>query len=87
MPGEGNSPYDTNYNIIGLGEPVQLVVPDGVIWSAVKFQFRIPQIGNSSTGVAPTLSNSGFVLWTIASTGASLFASGETSILDRKSVV
>lgn len=28
--GKGNSPYDSNYNIIGLGQPIQLVIPDGV---------------------------------------------------------
>lgn len=51
MPGEGNSPYDTNYNTIGLGEPVQLVIPDVVNWTNVDFQFRIPSINGSNTGI------------------------------------
>lgn len=81
MPGEGNSPYDTNYNTIGLGEPVQLVIPDVVNWTNVDFQFRIPSINGSNTGILWGPANSsGYILWTFASTGASLFASGETNI-------
>ncbi|GAB0175118.1 MAG: hypothetical protein HHAS10_09970 [Candidatus Altimarinota bacterium] len=81
-PGKGNSPYDPNYNIISIGEPVQLVIPNGINnWGTVIFQFRIPQISaNSSTGVYAGGTNSGYVLWTFASSGASLFASGETNI-------
>jgi hypothetical protein len=80
--GKGNSPYDPNYNIISIGEPVQLVIPDGLTnWGGVIFQFRIPQISpTSSTGVNAWSTNSGFVLWTFASSGASLFASGESNI-------
>lgn len=81
MSGKGNSPYDSDYNIIGLGQPIQLVIPDNVPWSSVYFEFRVPVIsGNTNTGIAPTLTNSGFILWTLASSGASLFASGETNI-------
>lgn len=81
MSGKGNSPYNSDYNIIGLGQPIQLVIPDNVPWSSVYFEFRVPVIsGNTSTGIAPTLTNSGFILWTLASSGASLFASGETNI-------
>lgn len=75
-------PYDSDYNIISIGEPVQLVIPGGLNnWASVFFQFRIPQIStNSSTGVSAAWTNSWFVLWTFASSGASLFASGETNI-------
>jgi hypothetical protein len=52
--GSGNSPYDTDYNIISIGEPVQLVIPNGLNnWGGVSFYFRVPQISpTSSTGVA-----------------------------------
>lgn len=29
----GNSSFDPNYNLITLGEPVQLVIPEGVDWN------------------------------------------------------
>jgi hypothetical protein len=77
VTGKGNSPYDPNYNIISLGEPIQLVVPNGINWDTVNFQFRIPDIGGN-TGVVNA--SSWFILWTLASSWASLFASGETNI-------
>lgn len=77
----GNSPYDDDWNIIGIGDPVQLVIPEGIDWNTVDFYFRIPQItSDSSTGVHITMANSGVILWTLTSTGNSLFASGETNI-------
>ncbi len=81
-PWKGNSPYDPDYNIISIGEPVQLVIPNGLNnWGTVFFQFRIPQISaTSSTGVAPSWTNSWYILWTFASSGASLFASGEANV-------
>lgn len=81
-PGKGNSPYDSNYNIISIGEPVQLVIPNGLNnWAGVLFQFRLPLISaGTSTGVDASWTNSGYILWTFASSGASLFASGETNI-------
>lgn len=83
-PGKWNSPYDSNYNIIGIGEPVQLVIPQGIEWNSVAFRFRIPQINpTSSTGIAVWAGAwSGYILWTFASSGASLFASGETNIFE-----
>lgn len=82
-PGKWNSPYSTDYNIISLWEPVQLVIPNGLNnWATVTFQFRIPQIStNSSTGVDAGWTNSWYVLWTFASSWASLFASGESNII------
>lgn len=46
VAGKGNSPYDDDYNIISLGNPVQIVIPDGIIWNNVSFEFRIPDIGS-----------------------------------------
>jgi hypothetical protein len=79
VPGKWNSPYDKNYNIISLSEPVQIVIPEGITWGSVQFQFRIPPIQNTNTGVAVG-TNSGYILWTLASSGVSLFASGESEI-------
>ena len=42
--GRGNSPYDDDYNIIALGQPVQIVIPDGIDWNNVDFHFRVPSI-------------------------------------------
>jgi hypothetical protein len=81
LTGKGNSPYDKDYNTISLGEPVQIVIPEGINWNNVFFEFRVPIVGsNTSTGVAVVGSNSGYILWTLASSGTSLFASGETNI-------
>jgi hypothetical protein len=76
-----NSPYDDNYNIIALGKPLQIVILDGIDWTNVAFEFRVPQIDTSvGTWVAASLANSGIVLWTLGYTWASLYASGETQI-------
>ena len=80
--GNGNSPYDNNWNIIWLGNAVQLVIP----WTLastndLRFYFRIPEVERwSNTGINLSTSNSGIIMWTFTSTGVSLFASGETSI-------
>lgn len=81
--GKWNSPYNTDYNTISLGEPVQLVIPENINWDNIYFEFKVPIIPgttSSSTGIDSTLSNSWLILWTIASSWASLFASGETNI-------
>ncbi|MBP9779324.1 hypothetical protein KBD33_01735 [Candidatus Gracilibacteria bacterium] len=78
--GEGNSSFDPNYNIITLGQPIQLVIPDNINWDDVNFIFRVPKIGTAGTGVHALATSTGYVLWTIGYTGASLFASGETEI-------
>jgi hypothetical protein len=78
--GKGNSPYSTNYNIISLGNPVQIVIPELVNWANVSFEFRIPNIGSWSQTLHPSMTSSGLILWTIGYSGASLYASGETNI-------
>ena len=82
LPWNGNSPYDKNWNIISLGDPVQLVIPSTLTNNSLKFSFRIPKVESTqtSTGVNPALSTSGIIMWTFTSTGNSLFASGETNI-------
>ncbi len=80
VAGKGNSPYDDDYNIISLGNPVQIVIPDGIIWNNVSFEFRIPDIGSWSTSIHTNMASSGIILWTLGYSGASLYASGETNI-------
>lgn len=81
ISGKGNSPYNKDYNIISIGQPIQIVIPQGLDWSTINFEFRVPIIsGNTNTGVAIWATNSGYILWTLASSGVSLFASGEINI-------
>lgn len=82
VTGFGNSPYDSDWNMVSLWSPVQLVVPDGIAWDSVNFYFRIPKLDSTqtSTNIDTSLSNSGVILWMLTSTGNTLFASGETSI-------
>jgi hypothetical protein len=79
MPTKGNSPYSADWNIISIGDPVQLVIPQGVTWANVTFTFRVPNI-SGLTGTGAAQSNSGIILWTFGYSGASLYASGETQI-------
>ncbi len=80
--GNGNSPYDKNWNLMWLGNPVQLVIPSGMgDPNNFKFYFRIPEVEvGSNTGISLSMTNSGIIMWTFTSTGNSLFASGETNI-------
>lgn len=79
-PGKGSSSFSSDYNIITLGDPVQLVIPNGLNWNNVTFEFRVPSIAGAWTGINTAYNGSWFVLWTLGYTGASLFASGETNI-------
>jgi hypothetical protein len=78
--GNGTSTFDDDYNIITLWNPIQLVIPDGINWNDVTFEFRVPSIAWAGTGVNGAYAGSGFILWTLWYTGASLFASGEVNI-------
>ena len=76
--GKWNSEFDKDWNIIALGEPVQIVIPQNISWWSVNFRFRVANIPwNSNTGSA---SNSGIILWTFGSSWASLYASGELEV-------
>ena len=83
VPWKWNSEFDLGWNIISMGEPVQIVIPESITtWSNVHFYFRVPYIPGSTTntGVAPAITASGVILWTFWYSGASLYASGETNI-------
>lgn len=81
-PWKWNSSFSWNWNIIGMGEPVQIVIPAGLWdWSSVNFRFRVPNIpGATNTGSAIGIAGSGIILWTFGYSWASLYASGETQI-------
>lgn len=74
------SSFDTNFNIISLGNPIQLVIPNWLNWNNVIFEFRVPKISTAWTWINTAYNGSGFILWTLGYTGASLFASGEVNI-------
>ncbi len=66
--------------MIGMGEPVQIVVPETILnWSNVIFRFRVPIIPGATASTIST-SQSGVILWIFGYSGASLYASGETQI-------
>lgn len=56
------------------------MVPPGLDWNGIYISFRIPEIGTAGTGVDASMNGTGIVLWGLASSGASLFASGETNV-------
>lgn len=81
VPWKWNSEFDTDWNIISMGEPIQIVIPNWITWSSVNFFFRVPSIpGSSGTGTDLTINGSGIILWTFGYSGASLYASWETEI-------
>lgn len=74
---KGNSPFgNADYNLISLDKPVQIVIPDGINWNNVDFEFRIPKIDGKSTSLVNSASQSGVILWTIGNANKALFASG-----------
>lgn len=71
-PGLWNSPFDSNYNLISLDKPVQIVIPDGIDWNNVKFSFRIPKASNNEIAAHPW--SDGIILWTFWNKDKVLFA-------------
>ncbi|MBX9809749.1 hypothetical protein K2X92_05155 [Candidatus Gracilibacteria bacterium] len=87
--GKGNSTFSTDWNIISIGDPVQIVIPGiptTMDWSNVSFRFRVPNIPNE-TGATGSTFSSGIILWTFGYSGASLYASGETNIFKFNDIV
>lgn len=79
MSWKWNSPFSTDWNIIGMGEPTQIVIPENVAWGSVSFLFRVPNIPWETSATWST-SSSGIILWTFGYSGATLYASWETNI-------
>lgn len=81
-PWKWNSTFSTDWNIISIGDPVQIVIPwipGPIDWSNVNFRFRVPNIPNETWATGSTF-GSGIILWTFGYSGASLYASWETNI-------
>jgi hypothetical protein len=80
LPWKWNSSFDPDWNIIGIWEPIQIVIPNAVDWSTVQFYFRVPNIPGETGSTGTVTGGSGIILWTFGYSGASLYASGETEI-------
>ncbi|MDD2486863.1 MAG: hypothetical protein PHS92_00630 [Candidatus Gracilibacteria bacterium] len=85
-PGEGNSEYSTGeWNAVGPGRPVQLVInKSGIDWDSVNFTFRVPDLNGDGTqeSLSGTLAGSGYINWILSGSGKTLFASGETGMIN-----
>ncbi|MCK9272380.1 hypothetical protein M0P65_02425 [Candidatus Gracilibacteria bacterium] len=81
LSGEGNSEYDKNFNKIGIGQPIQLVINNNSIsWNNVIFNFKVPDLnGNGNESLSNT--SSGVINWILSGSGTSAFASGETNMI------
>lgn len=45
----GTSSFNPDWNIISLGQPVQIVIPEDIDWSKVEITFRVPDgLGGTS---------------------------------------
>lgn len=70
----GNSRFDSDYNLIAVGEPVQIVIPENINWGNVRFEFRLPNhSGSHASLINPLFQSSGAILWGLMYTGASLY--------------
>lgn len=73
-PGKGNSPFNADYNIISLTEPIQLVIPEGVSWADVEFDFRVPNTTKNPNNNTSVNSSDGLILWTFGNKNTMLYA-------------
>lgn len=75
LPGQWNSPYNSDWNRIWIWEPLQLVVTDLMNWNNVIFNFKVPDLWSWSV---LTLSwwTGAIINWSLAWSGTILFASG-----------
>ncbi len=79
-PWKWNSSFSWDWNMIGMSEPVQIVIPETISgWSSVSFRFKVPNIPGASLSTG-SVSNSWIILWIFGYSWASLYASGETQI-------
>jgi hypothetical protein len=75
--GEGNSEYDKDWSMLAPGNPIQLVLPTGVDWSASVFKFRVPDMNNDGSWSDQTLYGTGLMInWTLLTSDKTLQASG-----------
>lgn len=72
---EGNSEYDSHWNKIAIGQPVQLSFDgNNISWSSVNIYFRVPNIDINSVTLSGSLD--GIVNWQLSSLTDTLNSSG-----------
>lgn len=80
-PGFGNSEYDDDWNVIAIGRPVQIKLPDGYRPSDLRLEFRVPDLNRNGQsgeqgGGEPSEALSGTVAqivnWSISTTADTL---------------
>jgi hypothetical protein len=86
QPGHGTSEYDRNWSKIGIGNAVQLVLPNGISWSDLNtfFKFRVPDLnkdGNNAEILFVTTTP--IINWILSGSGESLIASGSQVIANQ----
>lgn len=82
--GKGNSPFNPDYNLITLDRPIQLVIQDGLNWTNIDFNFRIPDSSSNGTKTwsidsSTTNELSWALIWTLWNSDLILFASGASA--------
>ena len=87
----GNSNFDSDWNIVGFGEPIQLSVWDGLItdWSLVNFDFRVPDLNQDGNNTDQTvLGNSSTVVlsWQLSSATNTLLPNGTGAFISASDI-
>ncbi|MFK7780155.1 MAG: hypothetical protein QM490_03320 [Candidatus Gracilibacteria bacterium] len=86
--GEGNSEYDSNWNAISLGNPIQLSIGEDYIDDDFEIAFRVPNLDNSifTNEILSGDNNFPIINWQLSGNSKTLYASGSiivvTDILD-----
>lgn len=85
-PSKGNSPYNADWNIFSLGQPVQLVIPNGVDWwdPSMQFRFRIPPQFLSWVALADRAfqnNGSGYINWMFVYDTGAFYADTEVNTI------
>lgn len=85
-PSKWNSPYNADWNIFSLGQPIQLVIPNWIVWwdASMQFRFRIPPQFLSWVLVADrTFQNngSGYINWMFVYNTGAFYADAEINTI------
>ncbi|EKE26090.1 MAG: hypothetical protein ACD_4C00441G0008 [uncultured bacterium (gcode 4)] len=78
---EWNSEFDSNYNKIWIGEPIQLVINKWLNWSQIKFYFKVPNLDWTNPSLSSSLNWSGVINWILSWSWRSLYASWESNMI------
>lgn len=93
--GYGNSEFDSNWNVIGAGRPLQLKLPVNFNPAQIAFEFRVPDLNrNGVSGESGSADFSteglaggtvGVINWMLVGSGTSL-TSGSTQLISADNV-